>query len=155
IPTDEQLARLTPTNEAESVSDSEHDLATEEGRVAQLTEWYRTAETAQVPWERQAREDMDFYLGRQWNPKDVQQLDTEGRPALTWNYLLPAINLVSGLMRQNRQDLKAFNLKGGTREVAEILTSLFKHISGLSQGDWHEAMAFLVGCITGKAFIGA
>lgn len=156
--TDAQLARLAPTSDDPAQGGdptATYDLSTEDGRIQQLNTWYTISESAQAQWERQAREDLSFYLGRQWDAKDLQTLDQENRPALTFNYLLGMVNLVSGLQRQNRQDWKAYPQKDGTRQVAEVLTALLKHIKHTSQGDWHEAMAFVYGCVTGKAFLSA
>ena len=43
-----------------------------------------------------------FYVGDQWDAADIAKLDTEKRPHITINLVLPIINLLSGIQRQSR-----------------------------------------------------
>lgn len=129
---------------------------TEEKRIERIKKWWTITENAYNPWAVQAQEDLNFYLGgeRQWLSTDLEKLKAENRPALTYNHLLSLINLISGYQRQNRQDIKIFNRKGGTKAVAEILTEIIKHIHDNCYGDWEASMQFLMGIITGIGWLG-
>ncbi len=54
-----------------------------------------------------------FYTGDQWSTADLEKLQSEKRPALTINLVLPIINLLSGIQRQGRQDITVVARKGG------------------------------------------
>lgn len=123
--------------------------------ITKCNEWFKLAEDAQNPWKKQAQEDLRFTLGSQWKADDLAVLREQKRPALTFNHILPYINLVSGYQRQNRQDIKVHNKQGGTKEVADIFTAIIKDIGDNSNGDFEVSMAFLLGLITGKGWLGA
>ncbi len=124
--------------------------------IDKLQKWWTLAEGAHQPWLVQARQDLDFYIGgdRQWDANDLSILRAEKRPALTYNMLFSLVNLVSGYQRQNRQDITIYNRKGGTKEIANILSELIKHIHDGSYGDWETSLMFLMGIITGKGWLG-
>lgn len=128
-------------------------MPTKEERLVEMNSWFKLAEEAQTLWRKQAEKDMNYYLGKQWDNADLEILKQQKRPALTFNHILPLINLVSGYQRQNRQDAKVYNKRGGTREVAEIFTAIIKDIMNNSNGDFETSMKFLVGIIAGKAYL--
>lgn len=120
----------------------------------ELDQWFKQSEEAQNTWKTPAQEDLQFVLGNQWDPKDLSILDEQKRPHLTFNHILPRINLIMGYHIQNRQDIKVFH-KTGNAEVAEILTAIIKHIQDNSNGNYEVSMAFLLGLITAKGYLGA
>ena len=97
-----------------------------------------------------------FYKGGdgQWDAADIIALNERGRPHLTINMILPTINLITGYERQNRMDTKIYPKRGGNRIVAEILTSLCKHVEDTSNGIYERSMIFLDGIVARKGWIG-
>jgi hypothetical protein len=104
-------------------------------------------------WRERALKNSKFYYGNQWDEKDLKVLKAKGKPALTFNYILPLINTLSGTERQNRQDYKILPRKGGIGPVAQVLTALCKHAIG-ETGIYRISDAFLDGIITGKGWLG-
>lgn len=129
-------------------------MADNSEKIVELQSWFKLSEDQQNPWRTQGQEDLEFYLGKQWKAADKEILSRQKRPALTFNHIRPLINLISGYQRQNRQDIKVYNKKGGTREVAEILTAIIKHSNDYSLGDFETSIAFLLGIISAKAYLG-
>ena len=129
---------------------------TKEKRLTSLEKWWKLSESANRGWLTQAKEDLDFYIGgeRQWDAKSLQMLKAQNRPALTYNMLFSLANIVSGYQRQNRQDITVYNRKGGTKRIADVLSELIKHIHDGCFGDWETSMAFVLGIITGKGWLG-
>jgi len=129
---------------------------TKEDRLKNLQGFWQVALNSYNPWSTIAKEDLDFYFGgeKQWASADLQLLKQQKRPVLTFNHLLSLVNLVSGYQRQNRQDIKVYNRKGGSKNVADILTEIIKHIHDNCYGDWETSMAFVMGLIAHKGFIG-
>jgi len=125
----------------------------QDDRIRTLDKWFCDAMDTEQTFLKQAIEDEKFYIGDQWDPQDLQDLKRYNRPALTYNHIFSIVNVVNGYHRQNQQDLKAHNIRGGTQTVAEILTALLKHIKQAKNGDWEVSFAHLYGLITGKAFI--
>ena len=97
-------------------------------KTAKFRKWFQDAHDGSRKNRQEAAKDEKFYEGDQWSSNDREILKREKRPCLTFNEILPIVNLVSGFQRQNRADLVAYNIKGGSRRVAEIITKLVKHI---------------------------
>jgi hypothetical protein len=104
-------------------------------------------------WRDRAIKSFKFYQGDQWDSVVKSVLDAEGRPALTINKVLPKVNLVSGIERQNRVDMAAMPRKGRYRQTGEILTSVCKHARDVAGAEYEESMMFLDGSIGGKGWI--
>jgi hypothetical protein len=94
-----------------------------------------------------------FYTGDQWDPADLAKLQSEKRPALTINLILPIVNLLSGIQRQGRQDVSVVARKGGLKPLASIYTQLLRHCMDLSDADYEIADAFLDGVIGSKGWL--
>ena len=54
-------------------------------------------------WRKDAREDYDFFAGKQWSTEDAEKLKNEKRPAVVFNRIVRTIHAVEGLEVQNRQ----------------------------------------------------
>jgi len=127
---------------------------TEISLVNKIQEFSREAEEGNSGWVNRAIKNYDFYCGKQWDPKTLANLKKEKRPALTINHILPTINLLSGMERENRNDINIYPRKGGNAVVADVFTGLAKHSMDLSNGEFEQSMQFLDGGIGGKGWIG-
>ncbi|WP_333593043.1 hypothetical protein, partial [Aminobacterium mobile] len=76
----------------------------EQARLVHLRTWFQDAVSAEQKWREQAKEDIEFYAGQQWNSKDVEKLKEQDRPAITLNKIRSTVNLLSGYQRLNRYD---------------------------------------------------
>lgn len=112
------------------------------------------SDTRQREWRNRAKKAYRFYVGDQWDKKDTAKLDSESKPHLTFNSILPTINLLSGVERQNRKQIKVYPKRGGTRKVAEVLTELSKHAKDVSNAEYEESMAFFDAITGGKGWLG-
>ena len=96
----------------------------------------------------------NFYVGNQWDPKDVAKLDKEKRPHLTINLILPIINLLSGIQRQGRRDITVIARKGGLKPLAAVFTETIRHCIDVTDADYEIADCFLDGVIGNKGWLG-
>jgi hypothetical protein len=111
----------------------------------------RFAEAAEG-WEdvwAEARKDLEFLAGRQWDPKT--KLDREGadRPALTINKLPTFWQQVANEARQNKPGVRISPIGGGaTEDLAKILQGIVRHIEYASDADvaYNTAYELAVGC---------
>ncbi|MBA7569152.1 hypothetical protein ES708_10890 [subsurface metagenome] len=122
--------------------------------VGKLQKFWREAEEGNASWLDRAIKNYDFYCGKQWSPTALANLKKERRPALTINHILPTVNLLSGMERENRNDIHVLPRKGGNRMSADVFTGLSKHSMDLSNGEFEQSMQFLDGGIGGKGWIG-
>lgn len=121
--------------------------------VAKIEDFWKEAEEGNASWLERAIKNFDFYVGKQWDPVDLAKLKKEKRPALTINHVLSTLNLLSGMERENRNDIKVFPRKGGNQVTAEVFTGLSKHTMDLSNGEFEQSMTFLDGGIAGKGWL--
>ena len=57
-------------------------------------------------WRGCAREDERYYFGWQWPDIDKMRMETQRRPALTFNEIGPKIDAISGIERMNRTEVR-------------------------------------------------
>ncbi len=130
-------------------------IKTDLEKLNQLNEWFKSAESSDSSWRTIAEEDKKFYWSQQWQADDLAALKKQGRPALTYNEIKPVVNLLSGIQRQNRYDLKAFSRTGGSDLTAQIVSLLIKDIEDQSNAEFEYSRQFVDGLITAKGFIEA
>lgn len=96
-----------------------------------------------------------FYLGDQWDPGDKRKLDSDGRPAVTVNLVLPTINTITGEFSNLAADIQYKPKRGkATHEIAQSLTKLAMHICDANAyNDGLEKDMVEDGLITGRGYI--
>ena len=70
-----------------------------------------------------------YYRGDQWDEFDMQQLDDQGRPALTINTILPTINAVLAEQSSKKADIQFKPRGGGKQDIADVLTKVYAQIA--------------------------
>lgn len=94
-----------------------------------------------------------FFAGDQWDPKDLQKLRSERRPALTINKILPTVGSVMGEQIKNRAEI-SFRPRGAEfDDTATALNKVFKEIADRNQLNWVRSQMFDDGVITSRGFI--
>src|SRR6266496_268676 len=80
-----------------------------------------------------AYEDLEFYAGRQWEAKQLQDRANEGRPTLTVNRLPQFCHQITGDMRQMKPSVKVVPVDDSADEkVADLLGGLIRYIENRS-----------------------
>ena len=123
--------------------------AGEEDAIAsdQWDRYTRARDNGHIDYIDMAKKCDAFYQGEQWDASDVALLDSEGRPALTINTVLPTVNTVLGEQSNRRADIKFKPRRGGSEEVAHTLTKLYMQIANNNKLDWVEQQVFADGLI--------
>ena len=93
-----------------------------------------------------------YYRGDQWDEFDQQQLDDQGRPALTINTILPTINAVLAEQSTKKADIQFKPRGGGNQDVADVLTQVYSQISDNNKLEWVEAQVFSDGLIQDRGY---
>ena len=93
-----------------------------------------------------------YYRGEQWDEFDIQELDDQGRPALTINTILPTINAVIGEQSAKKADIQFKPRGGGNQEIADVLTKVYGQIADNNRLDWIEAQVFQDGVIQDRGW---
>jgi hypothetical protein len=94
----------------------------------------------------------NFYIGDQWDQKDLTRLAAEGRPALSINMVLSTVNVVLGEQIGRRVDIQFKPRKEATTESAIALTKLANSITDMNQFEWLESEVFADGLIEERGY---
>lgn len=103
-------------------SEQAHDLLIEarknrdKGQDFERTNWH------------EAREDLKFIAGEQWDEAVLQERRDDGRPALTINQLPQFVRQVTGDVRLNPPSIKVLPAEGGDEAVAKIYSGIIRNI---------------------------
>jgi len=124
--------------------------------VEKVNKFSKEADDGNKSYLVKAAENYGFYIGdKQWKTDVKAELDAQGRPANTYNLILPVINLLSGMELNNPQDYIIYPRKGGYRYIAEVLSALVKHTMDVSDGNYAQSMQFLDGITANKGWVKA
>lgn len=94
----------------------------------------------------------DFYLGDQWEIKDRQKLEGEGRPVLTINEILRVVNAFLGELSVQRADMAFKPRRDANKETAEALSKLFLQIQDNNRYKYVEGEVFADGLIQDRGY---
>jgi hypothetical protein len=130
-------------------------MATEARTLALLKDFWKSSEQEHNDcWER-FKENYRFVVGgdQQWDAADITELNDAGKPHLTYNEILPKINVLIAEFLDNAMEPKVFARRGGIVTVANVLTALAKHAMDLCSGDYQEAVCFQNGIAGGLGWL--
>ena len=122
-------------------------------KLNMVTEFWRHADDGLRPEFDRMRTGFNFYVGNQWDNVDLEKLQSEKRPALTINMILPIVNLLAGIQRQGRQDITVIARRNGIAKIADVLTETIRHCIDVTDGDYEIADCFLDGIIGNKGWL--
>lgn len=92
----------------------------------------------------------DLYMGggSQWEADDRQKVEEDGRLALEFNEIMPAVNAAVGYQIENRMDI-GFRPRGGmaTQELANVLGKVAMQVADNTELHWKETEVFSDGLI--------
>lgn len=128
--------------------------AAEEAQTArnQWDRYVRARDNGHLDYIEMAKRCDSFYRGEQWDKADIAQLDSEGRPALTINTILPTVNTVLAEQSSRRGDVQFKPRRGGEQEIADTLTKLYMQLGDNNKLDWVEAQVFADGLIMDRGY---
>lgn len=127
----------------------------ESERLTQLQEYWRSAEHEHTRFMERFRDGFRFVVGgdEQWDPADIAELDDVGKPHLSYNEVLPKLNVLIGEYIDNMQQLVVHPRRSGTVTGAAVLTALAKHAGDLCNAEFEEADCFLSGLAGGEGIL--
>lgn len=118
-------------------------------KALELAIEYDTAARDSERWQDHAersKKGSDYYVGLQTFSEELKEImRREGKPALTFNEILPIINYLTSMERDNRKDVKVVKRRGGYGPVADLITELAKHTMDMCKGDFVKSDVFLNG----------
>lgn len=119
------------------------DTEDESKKVAEILELYNEGCELVKDSAENAEESWDFVKGKQWDPQMAQALEQNDRVALTINKTRKQIRTLSGVQRNQRQDIKYAPLEGGDQRTADLATVAVKQICEQCYYPRHESKVFM------------
>lgn len=119
-----------------------------------FNELYQYAMSKWASWQDEAREDLQFYLGLQWNAKDRAYLRDQRRNAYVFNRVHRMVKFITGYQRKNRLAFKVDPTKGSSSETASQQSQVLQ--TGIQRYNGYNLLseAFEQGCLkTGLNFV--
>lgn len=113
----------------------------------QWNRYVRARDHGHTDYVKMAKKCDKFYQGDQWEDDVLKTLDSEGRPALTINSILPTVNAFLGEQTSRRVDYRVKPVRGSSNEVAEVVGKVLKHVSHINNMHWVEGQVFADGLI--------
>jgi len=118
-----------------------------------LIGWFRQDLAHVRQWRAQAREDYAFYNGEQWAEEDVNLLQRQKRPVMTFNRVAPLVNAVIGAEINNRRQVRYIPREAGDVIANELLTGAGEWFRDQAAAEDEESEAFADTVIGGMGWI--
>lgn len=128
--------------------------AGDEERITRLQwdRYVRARDNGHVDYVAMAKRCDSFYRGEQWSTEDLSVLESEGRPAITINTILPTVNAVLAEQIARRADVKFKPRRNTSQEVADTLTKVYMQIADNNNLQWVEQQVFSDGLIVDRGY---
>src|SRR3990167_9332378 len=114
---------------------------------------FRMASDSMSEWVEEAKEDIKFAAGDQWDEDARAKLKEQGRPCMTFNKIRPMLKLITGHFVQNASPIQVSPEGGEDQKFSEIADKIIKHIDEQSNLEFNFGYMFTGGETTGRAFI--
>lgn len=113
---------------------------------------YRDSRDHTADWREEARESYDMAAGTQWSSTDLQLLEDQKRPAVTFNRIARTLNAIVGTQVSNRQETRYIPRELGDQQVNEILTAAADWARDQCEAEDEESDSFEDMCTTGMGW---
>ena len=102
--------------------------------VDETHELFKLYQNKRDHWEKQAREDQEYRLGRQWSKDQIDTLEARGQAAVVVNRIHPAVETAKAMLTANRPSFKVSPREDSDTKVANVLNQLLTYMYDISDG---------------------
>ena len=102
--------------------------------VDETHELFKLYQDKRDHWEKQAREDQEYRLGRQWTKEQIDTLESRGQAAVVVNRIHPAVETAKAMLTANRPSFKVSPREDSDVKVANVLNQLLTYMYDISDG---------------------
>ena len=107
-----------------------------------LYQYWRQGIDAYTAWQPAALVDRYYYENVQWSEDEEAELKKINQPMITVNHIFPKINMLTGLLLQNRPSIHCFPRGKDDAEVAATATKVVKYIFDINNLQTRQLEAF-------------
>mgnify|MGYP003132850335 CR=1 FL=1 len=95
---------------------------------------FRIYSTNRDTWAKNAKEDKEFRLGRQWTKEQEEVLKARGQAPIVINRIHPAVEAAKSMLTSNRPSFRVAPREDSDNKVANVLSSLLAYMYDISDG---------------------
>lgn len=116
-------------------------------------EMFDDAVSLDSTWQREAEEDFAFAAGEQWTSEEKRVLANENRPAMVWNYIKSTIDLIMGVIEQNRVRVVPQPVEPSDQILCDVIEAAAANIDEQTRAEVEQDEAFF-DCVTcGRGYV--
>ena len=86
-------------------------------------------------WAKQAKEDKEFRLGRQWSAEQASVLESRGQAPIVINRIHPAVESAKAMLTAKRPSFRAAPREDSDNKTAQVLSALLSYMYDISDGE--------------------
>ena len=85
-------------------------------------------------WAKQAKEDKEFRLGRQWTREQEEVLKSRGQAPIVVNRIHPAVEAAKSMLTANRPSFRVAPREDSDNKTAQVISALLSYMYDISDG---------------------
>ena len=86
-------------------------------------------------WARQAKEDKEFRLGRQWTVEQEETLKSRGQAPIVVNRIHPAVEAAKSMLTANRPSFRVAPREDSDNKISQVMSALLSYMYDISDGE--------------------
>ena len=102
--------------------------------VDETKDLYNIYKQRRHTWAKQAKEDREFRLGRQWTKAQADALEARGQAPIVINRIHPAVETAKAMLTANRPSFRCSPREDSDKKVANVLSALLAYSYDISDG---------------------
>ena len=108
--------------------------STKSSLVDETIQLYNIYRQRRETWAKQAKEDREFRLGRQWTKAQADALEARGQAPIVINRIHPAVETAKAMLTANRPSFRCSPREDSDKKVANVLSALLAYSYDISDG---------------------
>jgi len=102
--------------------------------VDETLDIFNTYSQSRDNWARNAKEDKEFRLGRQWTTEQEDTLINRGQSPIVINRIHPAVESAKAMLTANRPSFRVAPREDSDNKVAQVISALLSYMFDISDG---------------------
>ena len=136
------MAKLKPFSKLSKTEKLKHAL-----------EMFDDAVSADNSWQVEAEEDFAFAAGEQWTKEEKRILSNENRPSMVWNYIKSVLDLIMGVIEQNRVRVVPQPVEPSDQVLCDVIESVSDVIDDQTNAETEQDEAFFDSITCGRGYV--
>mgnify|MGYP002631263216 CR=1 FL=1 len=116
-------------------------------------EMFNDAVSADSEWQTEAEEDFAFAAGEQWTKEEKRVLSNENRPHMVWNYIKSVLDLIMGVIEQNRVRVVPQPVEPSDQVLCDVIESVSDVIDDQTNAETERDEAFFDSITCGRGYV--